>query len=191
MFVGKSRILVDQLSRHRKVTRDILCVLLAQSLQLVASCPVEVTCRDVIGDLRFIEPRTLVGRLSRTLPARSPTLRERPGLVAVAAIAARGTTITVVATLAAGSCTITVVPALAARSTTITVVPATLTARSCGVSTVAGASARSPVPARSTVVVATAKNGELFGWIGAAINSPKPITDAAAMTPDTARAMKR
>src|SRR5690606_25294607 len=46
-------VVVDELRDHREVTRDLFCILLAESLQLVACRGMQVACGDLVRQRRL------------------------------------------------------------------------------------------------------------------------------------------
>ncbi|WP_146116732.1 hypothetical protein [Microbacterium sp. MYb64] len=91
--MSELRILVDELGGHREVTRDLLGVLLAEGLQLIARRRVQIAGRDLIGKLGITRPircervatravaravRTIVAAAVRTVPIPARTVIAAP-----------------------------------------------------------------------------------------------------------------
>jgi hypothetical protein len=109
MLMRELGIFVDQARRHREVPSDLVGVLLAESLQLVARAGVEIARSDLLGDLGIVVPGADRSDLALTdgpigsicASARGPG---RPSAISAVAVA-RGVG-TVAVTLGVGAVTL-------------------------------------------------------------------------------------
>jgi hypothetical protein len=129
--VGELRVFVDELRSHREVARDLLGVLLAQRLQLVASRLVQVIRGDFFRHDRVVVTRAIIGLTVGSVAPCAAALREaaatttRFGAAVIATlVSALATLVSALATLVAALATV----AVTTRSSTITTLVAALTA---------------------------------------------------------------
>src|SRR5690606_32756775 len=134
MLVGELGVLVDEPSCHREMPRDLLGVLLAEGLQLVAGRTVQILAGDLRRDLRIVVAGTVVGLTVRTLTACATALRKTASTARAAGVSS-----TVVASRCAVALRVAALAtiAIAARRGAITSRCSTITALVAALATVA------------------------------------------------------
>ncbi|WP_175987480.1 hypothetical protein [Microbacterium tenebrionis] len=100
------------------MTRHLLRVLLAQSLQLIARRVLQVLRGDLFGNDRVIVTRTILGPTIRALTAGTPALREAAAVTLAAAFATLVAALTTVAITTRRSTITTLITALTAIAIT-------------------------------------------------------------------------